>query len=222
MSYPIRVLMINERRLFAEAIRTLLKNQERFEFLHSTETSNGHLPICSAKSPDVVLIEANVKGMLTTHLVERIKEETPHVKVIIFGLEEQQDEILNFIEAGAIGFISKEKSFADLLSLIEAVYHGRTLSSSRVIASAFDRMAEISREQSQGRDTQRVALTPREKEILHLVSNNLSNKEIAEHLDITLNTVKNHMHNILEKFDVRYRRELVRCASECGMLTQFK
>jgi DNA-binding NarL/FixJ family response regulator len=214
--------MINERRLFAEAIDTLLKHQEKFEFLHSTDTPNGYLPICSSVSPDVVLIEANVKGMLTTQLVERIKEETPHVKVIIFGLEDQQDDILNFIEAGAIGFISKEKSFADLLSSIEAVYHGRTISSSRVIASAFARMAELSREQLPRLDTQPVALTPREKEILHFVSNNLSNKEIAEHLDITLNTVKNHVHNILEKFNVRYRRELVRCACESGMLTQSK
>lgn len=209
MSQPIRVLMINEGRLFAEAMDALLKRQEGFEFIHSTDALGGHLPICSSQSPDVVLVEANVKGMITTYLVQRIKEKTPHVKVIIFGLEEQQDEILKFIEAGAIGYISKEKSIADLLSLIKAVYHGRTSCSSGVIASAFARISELSCEQFQRRATRQVELTTREKEVLILVSNNLSNKEIAGQLGITLNTVKNHVHNILEKFGVNYRRELI-------------
>jgi DNA-binding NarL/FixJ family response regulator len=214
----IRVQVISEGRLLVEAIGSLLNRQEGFELVDSAPNLDGQSVLWLTESPDVILVEATVKGAPTTRLVQRLKEEVPQVKVIIFGLEDRPEEVLKFIEAGAIGYLSKDESLADLLKLIEAVYHEEAPCSSVLALSVFGRISELSRERIQSHTTRQIDLTAREKEVLRLLAASLSNKDIAQRLGITPNTVKNHVHNILEKFGVSYRRELVKGAVQCGMI----
>lgn len=218
MGKSIRFLVIGNGRLFTEALCSLLGRQEGFESVGSVRPVNGQPPVRELECSDVVLVEAAGKVILTTRLVQRIRDEAPHVKVIIFGMDNQQDDILKYIEAGALGYVSQENSFSELISLIEAVHDERTPCSSRLATSVFARISELSQEEPQSRNHRQIELTAREKEILRLLAGNLSNKEIAGHLGITLHTVKNHVHNILEKFGVSYRRELARSASQCGFI----
>ena len=218
MNAPIRVLIIGDGRLFIEAVGLSMSRQKGVEFVGFRQTLSGQHPISLTESPDIALVAATMKGTLTARLVQRLTEEAPDVKVIVFGLDNEPGAALEYIEAGAVGYISKDKSFADLINLIEAVYQERTLCSSALALTVFARISELSHAQPASRTGRQVELTTREKEVLSLIAENLSNKEIAGHLGITLNTVKNHVHNILEKFGVSYRRELARNASACGII----
>jgi DNA-binding NarL/FixJ family response regulator len=215
---PIRVLIIGDGRLFIEAVGLLISRQKGVEFVGFRETLNGQHMISLTESPDIALVAASMKGTLTARLVQRLSEEAPYLKVIVFGLDNEPGEALEYIEAGAVGYIPKDKSFADLINLIEAVYQERTLCSSALALTVFARISELSHAKPASRMGRQVQLTTREKEVLSLIAENLSNKEIAGHLGITLNTVKNHVHHILEKFGVSYRRELARTASACGII----
>ena len=126
--------------------------------------------------------------------------------------------MLEFIEAGANGYVLKDSSFAEMLRTIKAVHQGQTPCSPRITASVFARISELSQARHRRERLPQVRLTPREKEILRLIAARLSNKEIAQQLDIALHTVKNHVHHILEKLQVHYRREAIRCAYENGIL----
>lgn len=218
MGKSIRFLVIGNGRLLTEAVGSLLGRQEGFESIGPAGPVNGQLPVRLLECSDVALVEASGRITLTTRLVQRIKDEAPHIKVIIFDIDNQQDDILKYIEAGAVGHLTKDNSFSDLISLIEAVHNERTLCSTRLATSVLARISELSQEELQSRSHRQIELTTREKEILRLLAGNLSNKEIAGRLGITLHTVKNHVHNILEKFGVSYRRELARSASQCGLI----
>ena len=151
-------------------------------------------------------------------LTRRLKEELPDLRIIVLGLEDSEEVILRFIEAGAVGYVIKEASLEDLFSTITAIYNRQSPCPPRLAASLFNRMVQLARTQRVNESVEQVGLTIREKEILRLMSSGLNNRDIAMRLNIALHTVKNHVHNILEKFHVHCRREAIRLARKGGLV----
>jgi DNA-binding NarL/FixJ family response regulator len=120
-----------------------------------------------------------------------------------------EENVVEYIEAGALGYVLRSASFSELVNIILSVYQGQSPCSSRIAASVFARYSELSRQQSMQRLVQKTALTLREVYVLQLMSVGLSNKEIAQHLNIALRTVKNHVHNIFGKLQVHYREDAI-------------
>jgi two-component system, NarL family, nitrate/nitrite response regulator NarL len=129
----------------------------------------------------------------------------PHVPVIAVAVSEADDEVIACAEAGVAGYVHRGDTFPDLLALISRVTKGETLCSLRVAATILRRVATLAADRP--RDPAPVHLTAREREVLQLVDEGLSNKQIARRLSIELRTVKNHVHHILEKFQVHRRAE---------------
>jgi two-component system, NarL family, nitrate/nitrite response regulator NarL len=117
---------------------------------------------------------------------------------------ETEDDVIPCVEAGAAACLARETPFTELVATIEHVVSGESVASPRVTAMLLQRLATLSTERANGHEEQ---LTLREREIVALIDEGLSNKEIAERLYIELPTVKNHVHNILEKLHVRRRYE---------------
>jgi DNA-binding NarL/FixJ family response regulator len=126
--------------------------------------------------------------------------------------------MLDLLEAGAHDYVLRQASFSELIRTISGVYRGQPPCSPRVAASVCARIVELAGERRRRRILRDVRLTPREEEILGLVAEGLRNKEIATRLRITLATVKNHVHNLLEKLQANGRREAIRRAYENGLL----
>jgi DNA-binding NarL/FixJ family response regulator len=152
------------------------------------------------------------------HVTREIKRVAPAVQVIVLGVEYHEEDVLQFIEAGANGYILKNASYTELLHTIKAVHCGLTLCSPRIAALVFARIAALTREQSQRPRLHQVYLTRREREVLQLVALGRRNGEIAHQLDVALDTVKRHVANICKKFQVHGRRALIQRAYEHGML----
>jgi RNA polymerase sigma factor (sigma-70 family) len=155
---------------------------------------------------DVVLIDAAADKQGAIKTTWKIKRELPDVKVVILGLAQNEKAILDFIEAGANGYVLKESPLSELLGVITAVNNKEMPCSPAVVASVFLRLSQLSRENRRRQIPLQTKLTQREQEILRLVAADLGNKEIAQQLNLSLSTVKNHVHNILKKLQVHHRR----------------
>ena len=136
----------------------------------------------------------------------------------MMGLTELQSDVIGCIEAGAWGYLPQEASLEDLLNNIHAIAAGEALCSPKVAGVLFSRVAMVGRERELRQVLGLPNLTRRELEVIELIEEGLSNKEIAVRLDIEVQTVKNHIHNILDKLQLDGRKEAARFARERGLL----
>jgi two-component system nitrate/nitrite response regulator NarL len=153
------------------------------------------------KNPDVALVDFAMPDALA--LPRAIAAAQMQAKVVAFSVADTEDEICECAEAGIAGYVARNGSKEDLIAAVENAVRGEVLCSPRVAASLFRRLsAHVETMRQRPREA---ALTSREQDIIRLIDRGLSNKEIARQLKISLPTVKNHVHNILEKLQVRRR-----------------
>jgi two-component system nitrate/nitrite response regulator NarL len=154
------------------------------------------------ESPDLVLVDVSDADGLGT--LRELALATPETPLLAVGVRDSDKEVLACIEAGAIGYITRDASLAELADTAHAVLRGETMASPRIVASLMRRVATLS---ANGRRGGVAQLTSRELEVVELIERGLSNKEIAAQLSIAVTTVKNHVHSILEKLHVHRRGE---------------
>jgi DNA-binding NarL/FixJ family response regulator len=219
MEQPIRVGLIHDYQLFSDVVTTLLHQEEEIALINETALAlDDMVPRESPMPFDVVLIDATMARMNAVHVTREIKRTSPAVQVIILGVEYCEEDVLQFIESGASGYILKNASYAELLHTIKAVHHGLTPCSPRIAALVFARIAVLARVQSELHLPHQANLTRREYEVLQLMALRCRNGEIASRLGVALDTVKRHVANICKKFQVRGRRAVIQRAYEHGML----
>lgn len=167
--------------------------------------------------PDVALVDIGMPDKDGLDVTQALHKDLPHIKVIILGMPDLTDEIMSCIEAGASGYVLKEASFDYLVESIRSVQRGESFCSPRMAASLFSRIAELAGERISENS---VKLTPREIEVIRKIAEGLPNKEIATQLYIEEQTVKNHIHNILDKLQLHNRLEAVQYARERKLLNK--
>lgn len=212
MSVPIRLLIADSLQLFRECLTSFLIKQEGLAVVEQAADVTEALQKTKLLQPDVVLVGSGFSKNEALELTYEISSIYPHPKLIILGISEVEQTIFEFIEAGASGYTLKQSSLTDLLDAIEVVHKGEAVCSPRIAYSVFARIAQLSQSNPDHSEIRYPILTAREEEILQLIVDGLSNKKIADRLFISLSTVKNHVHNILEKLDVRSRAEAVNYA----------
>lgn len=207
MDDQFHVLIVGDSRFFNEAIGDLIKAQKNFNSTILMMTSDEVFTKTPAYGFDLILVDAKIRVPPVVDLIRNLRASSPESKVIALGVE--QEELLEIIEAGAHGYVLNEHSFAEVMKTIEAVQRKQTRCSSQIALSVFNRISAL----SCGRGESNGKLTQREQEILSLIAAGLSNKDISRQLRITLCTVKNHVHSILTKLQVRRRQDAIRYAS---------
>jgi DNA-binding NarL/FixJ family response regulator len=216
----IRVAVLSEERMFREALTASLSGYEGLDVTAmSGEPSEDRLE--GNPKASVVLIDAAPGLQWALARTWEARERWPEAKLVILGLDGEDEGIVDFVEAGAQGYVLKGSSPDDLVEVIRAVHQGRTLCSPRVVASVLARIASLAEVGAETPPSQSLEpLTLREREILTLLAAGLGNKEVGSRLSITVQTVKNHVHRILEKLQVHRRREAVRIAYDLGLLAE--
>jgi len=219
MKQPIRVGIVHDYRLFSDVVTTLLHQEEEIALIGDIALDfDDMVPRGDSMPLDVVLIDATMVKMNAVHVTREIKRASPAVQIIALGVEYCEEDMLQFIEAGASGFILKNASYAELLHTIKAVHAGLTPCSPRIAALVFARIATLARARSEFHLPHQVSLTRREREVLQLMALGNRNGEIARQLGVALDTVKRHVANIFKKFQVHGRRAVIQRAREHGML----
>jgi DNA-binding NarL/FixJ family response regulator len=161
--------------------------------------------VVAAQRPDVVLLDASVAG--GRGLPRLLKELGPDLRIVVFALAAGEVDVVGWAEAGVDGYVVRDGTVRDLTAAVESALRGEVFCSPRLVGLLFARVAQLS--EGAAPDAGAGGLTPREQEIMALVEQGLSNKEIARRLGIGHATVKNHVHRILEKTRTRGRGEAV-------------
>lgn len=217
MSQNIRLMFVDDDQLFRGCLASVI-TQKGFTVFELMPELRDVLNKIRAYQPDIVLININLPDNSAIELTKQISLELTQTRVIIIGLKETESIILQCVEAGARGYISKEASINDLITVIHLVYNGETYCSPRIAYSLFSRVAELACKRHDGQVIEFAKLTLREKEILRLIADGLSNKQIAQRLYLSLYTVENHVHSILEKMQAHSRLEAIHYANCNGLL----
>jgi two-component system nitrate/nitrite response regulator NarL len=203
----IRLVVASDTRLLRESIADTVGRRDGVCVIATCADSGHVLAVALELRPDVVLLDMAMPASL--EVVREIAAATQDVKVVAFAVADADSAVMACIEAGAVGYVPRHASGADLIAAVVSVRRGETLCSPRLAASLFRRLAALSRDAPP--DTGQAALTHREREITALLGQGLSNKEIAHRLCIELATVKNHVHHILEKLKVQRRWQAAAC-----------
>jgi DNA-binding NarL/FixJ family response regulator len=158
--------------------------------------------------PDVVLLDVGLRSMSSLRLVKFVKKNSLNAKVIVMDLAPVQTELMEYVRAGVSGFVLKDATFDDFLRTIRSVAKGTKVLPPILTGSLFSQIVDHATEKGKGNPFRSVKMTRREREVIELISEGLSNKEIAQRLSCAIDTVKTHVHNILEKLALHTRLEI--------------
>jgi two-component system nitrate/nitrite response regulator NarL len=197
------VFILSDVRLYREGVALSLARRGELAVRGSAAPSEVDLDALVRSGASVLLLDASMGGGL--ELMKRLKFEAPQVKVVAVSVNDSDDDRLAHIEAGAAGCVAREGSIEEVVQTVLACVRGEAACSGTLAARLFDRLSTLSAIARPGAASP--WLTRRELELLRLVNDGLSNKEIARALRIGLPTVKNHIHQILAKLGVRRRGE---------------
>lgn len=199
----ISVLIVADIRLYREGLAQVVERQAQFRLAGTAADADSALATMRAHAPDVVLVDmAMADGPA---LVRAIHELGPEIKVVALSVAETEGDVCACAEAGVAGYVLRQASLPDFVAALESATRGEAFFSPRMAASLLRRVATLAATQPEG--LARIHLTPREREITQLLDEGLANKDISRRLGIELATVKNHVHNILEKLHVHRRGE---------------
>jgi len=206
-SGPIHVLIEHEVRIVREGLASLLSQQPEVTVINPVPHGTTHSQHQTG-SADVVLLDAGIKldAAALADRIQNLRRTWPSGKVIVLGVAESVSGILDWIEAGASGYTLPSYSVEDLIDTIKMVHQGQASCPPEMLPHLYERISSLSR-QVQSVQTNLSNLTQRELEVLQLIGDSMSNKEICIHLNLELQTVKNYVHSLLQKLQVRNRRE---------------
>jgi two-component system nitrate/nitrite response regulator NarL len=221
-SERIRVLIAHEVRVVRDGIASLLSQSPMLTVVDFPPQENGHEEQQDGNAVDVALIVAELANNGAADQIQKIKNTHADAKVVIIGVSGTENESLEYIEAGASGYVLPGSRPEDLIETIQKVHRGEASCPPDILARLFERVASFRSRLQIAQDSELSNLTNRELEILHLVADGMSNKEIATYLKLEIQTVKNHVHNILEKLRVHNRREAAACTRRYGLAVKSK
>jgi len=209
----IRILLIEDNRILREGISDMISGHKDLTVVAMSDGRHNALAKSGIK-PHVVLLDLGLDRQNSLDIVELMKKEFPGVKVIGMGLAPAQADIMEFVQAGADGFILKDATLVDVVNTIRSVAGGKTVLPSLMTSSLFFQIAEHALLKGKRNLRGATRMTQREKEIISLIVEGMSNKEIAGKLNIATFTVKSHVHNILEKLALHSRLQIANFSRE--------
>jgi DNA-binding NarL/FixJ family response regulator len=205
-SSEISVALIEDNRLVREGISALLNQTAGFRVVASGSSVDKEL--LRGVHPQVVLLDLGLRNGDSLRIAESVKKESPESKVIVMDLLPVQEEIVEFVNAGVSGFIMKDATLEDLVNTIRSVVGGVNVLPPQMTGSLFSQIARDAVSRGRPRALEAVRMTPREREVINLIAEGLSNKGIAQRLHIATHTVKSHVRNIMEKLTLHTRLQI--------------
>jgi DNA-binding NarL/FixJ family response regulator len=216
----LKLVIADQHQLFRDCLAQVLGRESELEVVGQLSSPQEALERSVRMSADLLLVGVEELGGAVRGFVQRARELQPALKIVLLGSEETDDGVLDCLEAGARGYVVRDQPLEELRRALGVVARGQVACTPRIAASLFSRLASLGRERRRREKLDFLTLTPRELEILHLVADGLSNQEIASRLCLSVHTVKNHVHKILETIGVHSRWAAVRHAVERGWLDE--
>jgi DNA-binding NarL/FixJ family response regulator len=209
----INILIIEDNRLLRDGITLMINGQSDLKVVGAiNDTIKSSAKISNLK-PDVILIDLGLSNQNSLQVVKSIKENSPGIKIIVMDLLPVESDILDFVKAGASGFILKDAMVSDFLKTIRLVANGEKVLPPHMTSSLFSQIIDTAISGNHKADLrQSVVMTKRERQVVEHIADGLTNKEIGNILHLSPYTVKSHVHNILEKMALHTRLQIAKYA----------
>jgi two-component system, NarL family, response regulator NreC len=207
----IRVLLTDDHMLFRQGIRNLLAAEPDMEVTGEAGNASEAVDLARQSRPDVVLMDIGMAGMSSFEATRQIRKERPDTRVVFLSMYDDEDYLAECVDIGAHGYILKESPIEQLLTAIREVHRGGSYLSPRLLTKLVDDF----RLQGRGgvpRQPRFSTLTKREREILKLLAEGLSVKDIAASFDLSVKTIEAHKFNLMRKLDIHNKAQLVQYA----------
>jgi DNA-binding NarL/FixJ family response regulator len=201
----IRVAIIDDNRLVREALTAMLNRLTDIRVVSSDVADSASL---AETKPDVLLLDVGLRDQDSLRLAATLRQENPNARIIVMDLLPVNEEIMEYVNAGVSGFVLKDASFDEFLATIRSVAMGTKVLPPRMTESLFSQIAREVTGQEPAQVLEDVRMTPREREVIDLIGEGLSNKEIAQRLNIATHTVKSHVRNVMEKLALHTRLQI--------------
>ena len=207
MNRRIRLIVVEDNRLLREGLTIMLKGQPDISVVASL--SNGDALVHGKRfRPDVILLDFVLKSSSSLRLVQAIRTTFPDARIIVMDLAPVQPALVDYVRAGVAGFVLKDATFEDFLHAIRDVAHGKKVLPPMLTSSLFSDIIARATEMHKGSPFKSTRMTGREREVVDLIAGGMSNKQIATRLNLAVDTVKSHVHNILQKLHLHTRLEI--------------
>jgi DNA-binding NarL/FixJ family response regulator len=204
----IRLLLIEDNRLLRDGIFSILKTHKDIIIIAASGDGKNSLSKILQLKPNIVLLDLGLRSQNSLHVVEIVKKEFPQAKIIVMDLAPVQADILQYVKAGANGFILKDALLNDFSSTIRTVSEGSTVLPPLLVDSLFSQIVDHAVREGKPKIKNAIRMTKREREVIGWLGEGMSNKEIAQKIRTSTYTVKSHIHNIMEKMALHTRLEL--------------
>jgi two-component system, NarL family, nitrate/nitrite response regulator NarL len=202
----IRIAIADDHPIFRDGLRKLLALEEDFQVVAEARDGKEVLDILQRDEPDILLLDLKMPGLDGLSTLQRLQAQKTKTRVIVLTASDNEDEYVQAMKFGTSGIVLKQTATELLIKSIRKVYSGEIWLDSRTTAAVMRQFASPA--DSAAKDRERSPLSQREREIVVLVAQGFKNKEIAERMFISEQTVKNHLHNIFDKLGVSDRLEL--------------
>ena len=205
----IRVLIADDQALFRRGLYVVLGTEDGIEVVAEAENGEDAIEKARELAPDVVLMDVRMPRVNGIESARQIRADVPTTKILMLTVSDEEDDLYEAVKAGANGYLLKEISVEEVAEAIRAVVQGQSLISPSMASKLLNEFNALVKRAEEKQQFPAPTLTSREVEVLRLVAKGMSNREIADELYISENTVKNHVRNILEKLHLHNRMEAV-------------
>ncbi|MEC4674598.1 MAG: response regulator transcription factor [Nitrospirota bacterium] len=218
MDKKIKVLIVDDHRIVREGLSAILETKEEIEIVG--EAGDGGEAVEKARQllPDVIVMDVSMPGMTGVEATRIIKREMPHIGIIALTMYEDQQYIFDLVRAGATGYLLKDSDSTEIVAAIRAVFKGESLIHPSVASKILAEFSLLAEGKGRKKSFLEHDLTEREVTVLRLVADGKTNKEIANVLDLSEKTVKNHVRNIFHKLHVYDRTAAAILAIRKGII----
>lgn len=209
----IHILLVSDNKLLCDSLSALLKKQDDMNIVSAICDGIKTSESITRQKTDIVLLDPGITNQDNLEIVKKIKANSRAPKIIVIGFIPAQADIFEYIQAGVSGFLSQDTDNKELLKAIRSVYKGVKILPPYLTGNLFSQIIKHDTDESSIPVIDKIIrLTKREKQVMELISNGFTNKEIAQTLQISTSTAKSHVHNILEKLSLSTRVQIAKYA----------
>ncbi len=209
MSSAIDIFLLAQNRLLLEALTRILRKRVEFEVVHAASYTSETLSMITGSGCEVLVADSSVTAIFGFQLIHDAVDAVPGLKVLMIGMDEDEAEFLKAVTAGAAGFVLKDASALDVVSAIRAITRDEAVCPPRLCLSLFRYIASSRTGLPNVRVKSQLGLSRRQQQLVPLLAQGLTNKEIASQLHLSEQTVKNHVHRMLQKVGADDRLSVV-------------
>jgi NarL family two-component system response regulator LiaR len=210
---PIRIVVVEDHTLVREGVIAMLEAHDDFEVIGQTDNGRDAIDLVDSKEPDVVLLDLRLPGMDGLQVLREIKSRVPGTRVIVLTVHDEEGYVGEALRAGADGYMLKTITHQELAHAVRRVMQGEAMLHPAVAKKVLEEFAALTKG---GRPTGQ--LSARERDVVKLLAQGMSNKQIARRLEIGVETVKTHVSSILEKLGAQDRTQAVVLALKRGLV----